>query len=118
MGLWNKQILARYTSTYSRDSDGKAQIRTLSEKELSLDIGNAATKDSASNIEVEDTQNNEIPALNVDLERALWNELGYLVSVTQLRNAVPIDSTHLLSTRTIYDASQISRYADCHGELA
>ena len=27
---------------YSRDSDGKVQIRTLSEKALSLDIGNAA----------------------------------------------------------------------------
>ena len=35
---------------YSRDSDGNVQIRTLSQKELSLDIGNAATKDSASNI--------------------------------------------------------------------
>ena len=42
----------------SRDSDGKVQIRTLSDKELSLDIGNAATEDSASNIDVEDTQNN------------------------------------------------------------
>jgi len=43
---------------YSRDSDGKVQIRTLSDKEMSLDIGNAATEDSGSNIDVEDTQNN------------------------------------------------------------
>ena len=89
-GLWTKKILARYTSTYSRDSDGKVQIRTLSEKEMSLDIGNAATEDSGSNIDVEDTQNNEIPATNIDLERALRNNLEDLVSVAQLSGAVQI----------------------------
>ena len=46
--------------------------------------------DSGSNIDVEDTQNNEIPATNIDLERALRNNLEDLVSVAQLSGAVQI----------------------------